>query len=76
MANKLEYYDIMEKAFANHNLSLSHEAYEQFMTYMALIQEWNQKINLTAITEDEDIINLNSASEFKKSFRLPFLFSL
>ncbi|SCN26555.1 Ribosomal RNA small subunit methyltransferase G [Clostridium sp. N3C] len=56
MANKLEYYDIMEKAFANHNLSLSHEAYEQFMTYMALIQEWNQKINLTAITEDEDII--------------------
>ena len=27
-----------------------------FMEYKSMIQEWNKKINLTAITEDEDII--------------------
>jgi len=56
MDNKLEYYDIMEKAFANENLDFNQDTYEKFMTYKALIQEWNQKINLTAITEDEEII--------------------
>lgn len=56
MDNKLEYYDIMEKVFANQNLDFNQDTYEKFMTYKALIQEWNQKINLTAITEDEEII--------------------
>lgn len=56
MDKKLEYYDIMEKAFLNQDLNFSQDNYEKFMTYMALIQEWNEKINLTAITEDEEII--------------------
>ncbi|NLP27488.1 MAG: 16S rRNA (guanine(527)-N(7))-methyltransferase RsmG [Clostridia bacterium] len=56
MDNKLEYYDIMKKAFMKEDLNFTEETYEKFMTYMALIQEWNQKINLTAITEDEEII--------------------
>ncbi len=33
-------------------IELSEEQIEQFMTYKKLLQEWNQKMNLTAITED------------------------
>ena len=42
------------------------------MTYIALIQEWNQ-INLTAITEDEEIIKhfIDSVQCYKfKEFQL------
>lgn len=56
MDNKLEYYDIMEKAFINQGLNFNDDIYNKFMTYKTLIQEWNEKINLTAITEDEEII--------------------
>lgn len=29
---------------------------EQFMCYKSLLQEWNEKMNLTAITEDKEVI--------------------
>lgn len=35
---------------------LNEEQIEQFYKYMDLLLEWNQKINLTAITEPEEII--------------------
>lgn len=38
------------------NIELSDEKVEQFYTYMKLLQEWNNKINLTAITEDNEIV--------------------
>lgn len=37
-------------------IELTEEKYNQFIKYMKLVQEWNEKINLTAITEDEDVI--------------------
>lgn len=37
------------------NISVSDEKMEQFQTYLKLLQEWNQKINLTRITEDEEV---------------------
>ncbi|MBQ9298145.1 MAG: 16S rRNA (guanine(527)-N(7))-methyltransferase RsmG [Clostridia bacterium] len=36
---------------------LLEEQYEQFYEYMNLLIEWNEKINLTAITEPKNIIN-------------------
>ena len=38
------------------NIKLSDEQYRQFYEYMNLLIEWNEKINLTAIVEPEDII--------------------
>ena len=37
-------------------VDLSHAQVEQFMRYKDLLLEWNKKFNLTAITEERDII--------------------
>ncbi|AYE34321.1 16S rRNA (guanine(527)-N(7))-methyltransferase RsmG [Clostridium septicum] len=52
----MEFFDLMKTAASEANLDLSEEQYEKFIKYMRLLQEWNEKINLTAITEDEEII--------------------
>ena len=41
------------KAFG---LELSAAQLEQFMTYKALIQDWNRRVNLTAITDGEEMV--------------------
>ena len=46
----------MSTAAEDVGLQLSEEQYERFMKYMRLLQEWNEKINLTAITEDEEVV--------------------
>lgn len=51
------YFDIIKKSAENLNLSFSKDQYEQFMRYKDLLKEWNEKMNLTAITEDEEIIS-------------------
>ncbi len=38
------------------NVDLTDEQVEKFYEYMNLLLEWNEKINLTAITEMDDII--------------------
>lgn len=38
------------------NIDLDDEKISKFMLYKNLLQEWNEKINLTAITEDREII--------------------
>ena len=38
------------------DIDLSNEEIEQFYSYMNLLLEWNEKINLTSITEKNDII--------------------
>ena len=37
-------------------VDLSEEQIKQFYNYMKLLLEWNNKMNLTAITEEEEII--------------------
>lgn len=37
-------------------ISLSEGQQEQFMTYLSLLLEWNEKMNLTAITEERDVV--------------------
>lgn len=46
-----EFYLALEKV----HISLSDKQKEQFETYFNLLVEWNEKINLTAITEKEDV---------------------
>lgn len=38
------------------NINLTDKEIEKFMSYKNLLQQWNEKINLTAITEDKEIL--------------------
>lgn len=47
--------EIMEKGFKDLKLPYSEEIEEKFIVYRDLLKEWNKKINITSIEEDEDI---------------------
>ncbi len=52
----MEFFNILQSACNDVNLDFNDKKYNQFISYKNLIQEWNKKINLTAIIEDEEII--------------------
>lgn len=52
----MEYYNLLEMAASRVGAEFNKDKYNQFMVYMDLLKEWNGKINLTRITENEDII--------------------
>lgn len=52
----MEYFDIMHAASSDVNLPFNEETYNKFMQYKDMIKYWNEKINLTAIVEDEQIV--------------------
>ncbi|GIM28976.1 ribosomal RNA small subunit methyltransferase G [Clostridium polyendosporum] len=52
----MEYFELIETACKSVDMSLTKEKYDKFMLYKDLLKEWNEKINLTAITEDEEIV--------------------
>ncbi len=56
----MEYFDIMNDACKDVGLSFNEDNYNKFTQYKDIIKFWNEKINLTAIVEDEQI--------FKKHF--------
>ncbi len=47
----------LAKGAQNLGLELSSHQTNSFLAFMRELKEWNQKFNLTAITEDPDIIN-------------------
>ncbi len=71
---------LLEKTTEDMGIVLSKEQLEQFVDYYKLLVEWNEKINLTAITEWEDVcikhfadslsLNLcyNSFNDFNQKF--------
>lgn len=71
----MKYYELMKEACDRVSMEFNKDKYNKFMKYMQLLQEWNEKINLTAITEDEDVvkkhfidcINAFSVEEFKNA---------
>jgi len=54
--SKEEFMLKLSKELENSGVELSHEKLEKLYLYKELLIEWNQKINLTAITDDEEII--------------------
>lgn len=52
----MDFFSLMDTAAKEIGVDFTKEQYEQFIKYMRLVQEWNEKVNLTAITEDEDFI--------------------
>lgn len=51
----LEDLNALQSGLSEYGLSLSEKQKNQFVTYGSMLQEWNQKMNLTAITESEEI---------------------
>ena len=47
---------LFEKDLADLGITLSKDQIEQFLRYFELLVEWNEKINLTAITEYGDVL--------------------
>lgn len=74
----MKYFDLMKTACDNVKMSFNEEKYNKFITYKDLLKEWNEKINLTAIIEDEEIIKKHfidcikafASDEFKKAKNL------
>jgi 16S rRNA (guanine527-N7)-methyltransferase len=48
--------EVLVKGALTYGISLSDYQVEQFMKYKDLLKEWNEKINLTAITDDMEIV--------------------
>ena len=48
-------YDKAKDLFSKVNIDLSEEMFEKFSSYKDILLSWNEKINLTAITDDEEI---------------------
>ncbi|MDU4891459.1 MAG: 16S rRNA (guanine(527)-N(7))-methyltransferase RsmG [Clostridium sp.] len=61
----MEYFDMLNEACQSMGLSFDEEKYNKFIKYKDLIKEWNEKINLTAITDDEEIIKKHFIDSIK-----------
>lgn len=53
---KIEFFEKLKEQAGKLNIELTNKQLEQFYLYMELLLEWNEKINLTAITDVDDII--------------------
>ena len=51
----MSFYEIMNASSNEVSMEFNREKYDKFIKYMRLVQEWNNKINLTAITEDDEL---------------------
>ena len=47
--------ELLQKAISNYSINLTDEQYDQFELYYKLLVEWNEKINLTAITDPQGV---------------------
>ena len=52
----MQFFEEMSVAAKDVGIELTELQYNQFIKYMRLVQEWNEKINLTAITDDNEFI--------------------
>jgi 16S rRNA (guanine527-N7)-methyltransferase len=48
--------NFIKNAFLKNNIQLSSQQCDQFLLYYELLVDWNTRVNLTAITEFEDIV--------------------
>jgi 16S rRNA (guanine527-N7)-methyltransferase len=61
----MEFFNILNEACINEGLSFDEGKYNQFIKYKDMVKEWNEKINLTAITEDNEIIKKHFIDSIK-----------
>ena len=51
----MEIKELLQKAISNYSIDLTDKQYDQFELYYNLLVEWNEKINLTAITDPQGV---------------------
>lgn len=61
----IDYYDLLNIAAKHVGLDFNEKKYEKFMKYKDLLKDWNEKVNLTAITDDEEIIKKHFIDSIK-----------
>jgi len=54
--NKEDFINLLMFKCNENNIQIDYDRAEQLYIYKELLLDWNEKINLTAITEDEDIV--------------------
>ena len=54
--DKIEFKNIFEKNIKEFEIRINDDQIDKFYEYMNLLLEWNQKMNLTAITDCREII--------------------
>ena len=52
----MEYKKLLKESCEEMGVSLDEKQIDQFMQYLSLLLEWNEKMNLTAITEKRDVV--------------------
>lgn len=52
----MDYIDVLKKGIKSFNIEPDKEMVERFIIYKEMLVEWNEKINLTSITDDMEII--------------------
>ncbi|EES91896.1 16S rRNA (guanine(527)-N(7))-methyltransferase RsmG [Clostridium botulinum] len=65
MNSENQYYDILNVAASSMGLEFNDKKYNQFIKYKDLLKDWNSKVNLTAITEDKEIIKKHFIDSMK-----------
>ena len=56
MENEISFADLLKDGTKQFSFNLSEGQVDQLLLYKEILKEWNEKINLTAIEEDKDII--------------------
>ena len=51
-----QFFEELANAFSKHNINLTENQKQDFYNYYCLLIEWNNKFNLTAITQQKDVI--------------------
>lgn len=62
----------LSKKLSEHGIELSETQKEQFQTYYQLLVEWNEKMNLTSITEEHDVYLKHLYDSITPSFYYDF----
>ena len=62
----------LSKKLSEHGIELSETQKEQFQTYYQLLVEWNEKMNLTSITEEHDVYLKHFYDSITPSFYYDF----
>lgn len=61
----MEFFEILNNACTNENIPFDEDKYSKLIKYKDMLKEWNEKINLTAITDDEGIIKKHFIDSLK-----------
>ncbi len=65
--------DYLIESFSKQNITLNETQVRQFMRYYELLVEWNEKMNLTAITEFEEVVQKHFIDSILGSRFMPYL---